>query len=109
MDMAIAEEQIKTLARGVPRMHLATSVLNLLFLVAAVGGYMANVPSLVSVGVMGGYFANALAIVIGIAVMAWLLVSSFTGAAREVWRLHWLAIVNAIVVVLAWALVFSIG
>ncbi len=107
--MATADEQIKTLARGVPRMHIATSVLNLLFLIAAVGGYMANVPSLVSIGVMGGYFANALAIVIGVAVLAWLLVASFTGAATEVLRLHWLAIVNAIVVVLAWTLVFSIG
>ena len=101
----IPEDRIKKLASGVPLMHIGTSVLNLFFLFIAVGGYIANAPGLVSIGVLGGYFANALALVIGAAVLMWLLVASFSGSAKTVFRLHWLAIVNGAVVVLAWALV----
>ena len=105
----ITENKIKSLASGVPRMHILTSALNLLFLILAVVGYVGKAPSLVAVGIVGGYFANALAIVTGVAVSAWLLVARFTGTAAEVWQLHWLAIVNGVVVAGAWALIFIFG
>jgi len=90
-------------------MHIFTSALNLLFLLLAVAGYVGKAPSLLGIGIVGGYFANALAIVTGVAVSAWLFVASFTGAAKEVLQLHWLAIANGVVVAFAWALVFIIG
>jgi len=105
----LAEGKITSIARGVPRMHILTSALNLLFFLLAIAGYIGNAPGLLGIGIVGGYFANALAVLTGVAVLAWLVVASFTGSAREVLHLHWLAIVNGLVVAVAWAIAFAVG
>jgi uncharacterized membrane protein YedE/YeeE len=95
--------------REVSRWHFAIAVINLLCLVAAIGGYLANQGGVVGIGMAFGYFANAVAVVVSICLLLWLLSASLSGRASLVLRRHWLGIANGAVVVAIWGIVFGMA
>lgn len=95
--------------REVSRWHVGIAAINLLCLAAAIGGYLAKRGDVLGIGIAVGYLANAVAVVVSICLLLWLLSASPSGRAQSVLRRHWLGIANGAGVVAIWGVFFEMA